>query len=77
MFTLFFQIDSSEFSSSADDNTPFASAQNHEKLVKSLQSTLSGVFEWYQENYFKANAGKCHLFLSQFLIKKWLLLIIN
>ena len=67
---MFFQIDSSEFSSYADDNTPFASAQNHEKLIKSLQSTLNGVFEWYQENYFKANADKCHLFLSPFSNKE-------
>ena len=67
---MFFQIDSSEFSNYADDNTPFASAQNHEKLIKSLQSTLNGVFEWYQENYFKANADKCHLFLSPFSNKE-------
>ena len=67
---MFFQIHSSEFSSYADDNTPFASAQNHEKLIKSLQSTLNGVLEWYQESYFKANADKCHLFLSPFCNKE-------
>ena len=67
---MFFQIDTSEFSNYADDNTSFASAQNHEKLIKSLQSTLNGVFEWYQENYFKANADKCHLFLSPFSNKE-------
>ena len=67
---MFFQIDTSEFSNYADDNTSFASAQNHEKLIKSLQSTLNGVFEWYQENYFKGNADKCHLFLSQFSNKE-------
>ena len=67
---MFFQIDSSEFSSYADDNAPFASARNHEKLMKSLQSTLNGMFEWYQENYFKANADKCHLFLSPFSNKE-------
>ena len=53
---MFFRIDTPEFSSYADDNTPFASAQNYEKLIKSLKSTLDGVFEWYQENYFKTNA---------------------
>ena len=63
---MFFQIDTSEFSSYADDNTPFASAQNDKKLIKSLQSTLNCVFEWYQETYFKANADKCHIFKSIF-----------
>ena len=67
---MFFIIDTSKFSSYAGDRTPFASAQNHEKLIKSLQSTLNGVFEWYQENYFKAIADKCHLFLSPFSNKE-------
>ena len=67
---MFFQIDTFEFSSYTDDNTSFVSAQNHRKLIKSLQSTLNGVFEWYQENYFKANAVKCHLFLSPFSNKE-------
>ena len=67
---MFFQIDTSVFSSYADDNTPFASAQNHEKLIKSLQSALNGVFEWYQENYFKANTDKCYLYLSPFSTKE-------
>ena len=43
---MFLKIDAAEFSSYADDNTPFASAQTHEKLIKSWQSTLYGVFEW-------------------------------
>ena len=67
---MFFQFDTSEFSSYADDNTPFAFGQNNEKLINSLQSTLNGMFEWYQENYFKANADKCHLFLSSFSNKE-------
>ena len=67
---MFFQVDTSEFSSYADDNTPFTSGQNHEKLINSLQSTLNGVFEWYQETYFKANADKYHSFLSPFSNKE-------
>ena len=59
---MFFQMDTSKFSSYAGDNTPFTYRQIHEKLINSLQSNLNGVFEWYRENYFKANADKCHLF---------------
>ena len=58
----FFQIDTSEFSSYADDNTPFASRQNHGKLINSLQSTLNSMFE----NDSKANEDKCYLFLNPF-----------
>ena len=67
---MFIQIDTSEFCNFADDNNPFASGQTHEKLKNSLQSTLDRMLEWYQENYFKANADKCHLFLSPFSNKK-------
>ena len=60
----------SEFCCYADDNIFFISRQNYEKLVNSVQSTLNGVFEWYQENNFKANADKCHLFMSPFFNNK-------
>ena len=41
---MFFQIDTSEFSKYADDITPFASAQNHEKrLVKHCKWCVSMV----------------------------------
>ena len=67
---MYLQFDSFEFCSYADDNTLFAAAQNHEKLIISLQSTGNGVVKWYQENYFKANADKCNLFLSPFSNKE-------
>lgn len=53
-----------------DDNTPFASRQNHKKLINYLKSILNGMFEWCQENYFEANADKCHLYLSPFSNKE-------
>ena len=67
---MFFQIDTSEFSSNEDGNTPFTAEQNHEKLISSLKSILNGMFELYQKNYFKANADKCHLFVSPFSNKE-------
>ena len=45
---------------------PFCLRTEPRKLINSLQSTLNGMFEWCQENYLKANADKCHLFLSPF-----------
>ena len=43
----------------------FDSGESHEKLIHSLQ-----LLEWYQENYFKANEDKCHVFLSPFCNKE-------
>ena len=50
---MFFQTDTSEFSSYAGDNTPFTSGLDHEKLINSLQSPLNGMFEWYQKTTLK------------------------
>ena len=70
-FTSNYADDDTPFTSNyADDDTPYTSAENHEKQVNSLKSTLNGVLEWYQENYFKTNADKCHLFLSPFSNKE-------
>ena len=42
---MFFQIDTSEFSSQADDNIPFALGQNHKELMKSVKKN-SEQYEW-------------------------------
>ena len=67
---MFLQNDTSQLSIYANNNTSFASEQKHEKLINYFQSTLNGIFEWYQENCFNPNADKCHLFLSPFSNKE-------
>ena len=35
-----------------------------------MQSSVHSILEWYQRNCFKANADKCHLFLTPFSNKE-------
>ena len=52
------------FSSYADDTTPFIIGIRFEQIIPKLESILSDIPEWFMNNNLKANAGKFHLFLS-------------
>ena len=52
------------FSSYADDTTPFITGMSFEKIIPRLESILSDTSLWFLSNNLKATAGKLHLFLS-------------
>ena len=54
----------SEFSIFADDTTPYDSGKNYDEVIDKLEDTIEKLFNWPQCNNFKANASKCHFFLS-------------
>ena len=37
-----------------------------EQIIPELESILSDISQWFMNNNLKANAGKCHLFLSPY-----------
>ena len=49
----------------ADDNTPYACAENLDKVVNILEKGASSLFKWVSQNYFKANPDKSYLVLSK------------
>ena len=49
-------------------NSPFASANNIDDLIGSLEKASSSLFKWFKDNLFKGNPDKCHLLLV--LMKK-------
>ena len=55
---------------SSYDNTPFASSQNNEKLIKSLQSTLNGVLGCTKKTASKAMQINVIYFGVYILIQK-------
>ena len=63
---MFFVHSYTEFASYADDNTPYNCGQNFVEVIRSLCETLIGLFKWYEDNFFKANIDKCHLFVSPY-----------
>ena len=59
----------SDFSNYADDTTPYNCGSTFFETVSDLDITLGNLFKWFCHNNFKANASKCHLFLSPFNAK--------
>ena len=61
---LFFIDISSDIANYADDTTSYECAPYYEKLKENLEFTIYKIFTWFKNNNFKANATKCHFFLS-------------
>ena len=57
------------FSSYADDTTPFITGMSFEQIIPELESILSDISQWFMNNNLKTNAGKFHLFLSPYCMR--------
>ena len=64
MFDIFFTVNEIDFSSYADDNTPFVSGDRIEDVLDSLENASLKLFDWFSNNQMKANRDKCHLLTS-------------
>ena len=63
---IFFEDYSSEFANFTDDNTPYNCGPTLNEVVNTLETTTEKMFKWFSFNNLKANAPKCHLFLSPY-----------
>ena len=61
---LFFIINSTDIANYADDNTPYATANDIDSLIASLEEVSKSLFTWFDNNLTKSNADKCHLLVS-------------
>ena len=48
----------------ADDDTPYVCSENVGVILEKLEEVGKVLFEWFSNNFLKANADKCHLILS-------------
>ena len=63
---LFLIIKEVDIASYADDTTPYVCKKNFDEAIHDLEKALDELFDWFSNNYFKANASKCHFLLSPF-----------
>ena len=63
LIDLFYACEERNIASYADDTTPYSCARDTQTLISELKSVSSNFLQWFQYNRFKANLGKCHLFL--------------
>ena len=61
---LFFIANSMDIANYADDNTPYATANDIDSLIVSLEEASKSLFTWFENNLMKSNADKCHLLVN-------------
>ena len=61
---LFFIANSMDIANYADGNTPYATANDIDSLIGSLEEASKSLFTWFDNNLMKSNADKCHLLVS-------------
>ena len=61
---LFLFVEEVDIMSYADDNTPYVCSENVDVTLEKLEEVGKVLFEWFSNNFLKANADKCHLILS-------------
>ena len=62
---LFFIMKETDFSSYADDNTPYRTADTIEEELKLLELDSTMLFKWFSDYQVKANISKCHLLVNK------------
>ena len=61
---MFYDINDCDIASYADDNTPYASSNNLDAVINKLEESTNKLFQWFRNNYMKANADKCYLLVT-------------
>ena len=62
---IFYFIEENNFTNYADDNTPYKTGKCLECILKNLEDDSKILMKWFDDNYFKMNADKCHLLVPK------------
>ena len=57
-------MNETDFSSYADDNTPYVVDNNIQDVIIKFQNASLTLFQWFYDNQVKANTEKCHFICS-------------
>ena len=60
----FFDITEIDIANYADDTTPYALDSKLKNIVKLLEENADKLFDWFSNNYLKANPDRCHLLVN-------------
>ena len=55
---LFFIVNRMDIANYADDNTPYATTNDIDSLIASLEEASKSLFTWFENNLMKSNADK-------------------
>ena len=57
-------LNETDFTSYAEDNTPYRTANTVDEVIQSLEHDSMMLFQWFCDNQMKANISKCHLLVN-------------
>ena len=61
---IFFFVNENNLANYADDNTPYAMDSDIISLIDNLENDTMILIKWFHDNYFKMNAKKCQLLVT-------------
>ena len=61
---LYFEVKDLEYPGFADDTIPYSCLPEMIHILEKLEKGIQSIFDWFSENFLKANADKCHLIAS-------------
>ena len=61
---LFYFLENTDIASYADDNTLYSAQKNRETFIDTIETSSQVLFDWFSDNFMKANSGKSHLLMS-------------
>ena len=61
---MFFFINEDNITNYADDNTPYTTCSDIKNVLSTLENETSILTQWFNNNFFKMNADKCHLLIT-------------
>ena len=61
---IFFFVNENNLANYADDNTPYAIDSDTVSLIDTLENDTMTLIKWFHDNYFKMNAKKCQLLVT-------------
>ena len=61
---IFFSAKEDNLTNYADDNTPYAINSTTDAIIGCLVEDTTKLLKWFDDNYFKMNADKCHLLIT-------------
>ena len=63
-FLICFDYTDIDLGNYADDKTQYSYDFENKKVIKLLEKIINKLFDWFSDNFLKANPDKCHLLIN-------------
>ena len=64
LYDLFYFLENTDVASYADDNTLYSAQKKRVTVINTKETSSQVLFDWFSDNFMKANSGKSHLLMK-------------